>query len=87
MQQEIRIFQLEHTTLEQIHRLCICCSVAEVQLVYRDEVPPPAVDVHIVIVHTDQLGGLCHEEGSAAELRMLRCEGELTLHCYHVQTT
>lgn len=56
-------------------------------IVYRDEVPSPAVDVNIVIVHSDHLAGLCHEEGSTAELRTLRCEGELTLHRDHVQTT
>lgn len=54
---------------------------------YRDEVSCPAVDVHAVIIHTDHLSGLGHEEGGTAELRMLRCEGELTLHRHHVQTT
>lgn len=55
--------------------------------VYRDEVPSPAVDVNIVIIHTDHFVGLCHEESGTAELRTLGCEGELTLHCNHVQTT
>lgn len=54
-------------------------------LVYRDEVASSAVDVNIVVIHSDHFVGLCHEEGSAAELRTLRGEGELTLHCDHVQ--
>lgn len=54
-------------------------------LVYRDEVPSSAVDVNIVVIHSDHFVGLCHEESSAAELRTLRGEGELTLHCDHVQ--
>lgn len=62
-------------------------SVGQIVIVYRYEVPSPAVDVNIVVIHSDHFVGLCHEESSAAELRTLRCEGELTLHCNHVQTT
>lgn len=54
---------------------------------YRDEVSSPAVDVNAVIIHTDHFIGLCYKESCTAELRTLRCEGELTLHCNHVQAT
>lgn len=54
--------------------------------VHRDEVSSPAVDVDVVVLHSDHLVGLGHEESGAAELRTLGREGELTLHSHHVQT-
>lgn len=56
-------------------------------LVHRDEVSSPAVDVNTLIVHSDHFVGLRQEESCTVELRSLWCEGELTLHCDHVQTS
>lgn len=56
-------------------------------LVYRDEVSSTAVDVNAVVIYRDDFIGLRHEEGCTAELRTLWCEGELTLHCDHVQAS
>lgn len=56
-------------------------------LVYRDEVSSSAVDVNTVIFYSDHFIRFCHEESCTAELRTLWREGELTLHCDHVQAS
>lgn len=53
---------------------------------YRDEVSSPTVDVHSVVLQVDHLVGFRHEESCAAPLWALRCEGETTFYCDHVQT-